>query len=59
MFYLKRFEKSSIQLKERISYAEILFIKNVGHEVNLDTPEELGEMLNEFLNRNEIMKYEF
>lgn len=41
-------KKASLQLKEHIPHAEILFIKNAGHEVNLDSPGKLGGELNIF-----------
>lgn len=44
-------KRASLKLKEYISHAEISFIKNAGHEVNMDAPEKLGETLNSFFDR--------
>lgn len=41
-------KKASMELKEYLPHAEIQFIENAGHEVNVDAPELLGKMLNTF-----------
>ncbi len=42
---------ASLQLKEHIPNVEISIINNAGHEVNIDTPKKLGEILNAFFER--------
>lgn len=41
-------KKATKNLAERISKAEMKFIKNAKHEVNNDAPEELADILNDF-----------
>lgn len=41
-------KKASLQLKEQIPQAELTIIKNAGHEVNMEAPEELGRVLESF-----------
>lgn len=43
-------KRASLQLKEQLPKAEIIFIENAGHEVNIDTPEKLGKILSAFFN---------
>ncbi len=43
-------KKASQKLKEQIPYGKITFIKNAGHEVNIDAPKQLGKVLDRFLN---------
>lgn len=45
-------KKASIDLRELLPHAEIQIIENAGHEVNVDSPEKLGEILNAFYMRN-------
>ena len=40
--------KASLELAEKIPNAELRFIKDAGHEVNKDAPEELARVLDEF-----------
>lgn len=42
-------KKASLQLNKQIPNTEITFIKNAGHEVNVEAPKELGQILNTFL----------
>ncbi|MBS5316113.1 MAG: alpha/beta fold hydrolase [Clostridiales bacterium] len=44
-------KKASLQLSKQIPNTEITFIKNAGHEVNMEAPKELGQILNTFLDR--------
>ena len=44
-------KKASLQLNKQIPNTEITFIKNAGHEVNMEAPKELGQILNTFLDR--------
>lgn len=44
---------ASFQMKEQIACAEISIVENAGHEVNLDTPKELGAVLSDFFQKNE------
>lgn len=39
---------AALKLKELLPGAEIAIIPNAGHEVNTDTPEELGKLLSDF-----------
>lgn len=41
-------KRASLNLKELLPRAEISIIRNAGHEVNSDAPEELGELLSAF-----------
>lgn len=41
-------KQASLQLKEHIPNSEIIFIKNAGHEVNVDASKILGTTLNTF-----------
>lgn len=47
-------KKATIELSQLLSNAEVKFINNSGHEVNIDAPEELGATLNDFFLRNKI-----
>lgn len=47
-------KKAAKKLAESIIKAEILFIKNAKHEVNVDTPKELAETLNYFYNKHHL-----
>ncbi|MEG1059805.1 MAG: alpha/beta hydrolase [Terrisporobacter sp.] len=47
-------KKATIKLHESISDSEIMFIKNAKHEVNIDTPKELAEIIDEFYHRYNI-----
>lgn len=38
-------QKAAKQLVKRLSNAKIEFIKNAGHEVNVDMPEKLAEVI--------------
>lgn len=40
--------KASLELKNKISNANILIVKNAGHEVNLDKPKKLANAINSF-----------
>lgn len=42
-------KKASAQLKAQIPNAEMVVIKQAGHEVNIDAPEKLGKLLNDFI----------
>lgn len=37
--------KSALQLEAAIEQAKVVFIKGAGHEVNVDAPEKLAELL--------------
>ena len=41
---------ASLQLQSQLPQAELLVIKNSGHEVNIDAPEDLGKALSAFFN---------
>lgn len=41
-------KQASLQLQQQVPHAEVVFIKNAGHEVNIDAPRELGKVLNDF-----------
>ena len=43
-------EQASLQLQSQLPQAELLVIKNSGHEVNIDAPEDLGKALSAFFN---------
>lgn len=45
-------KKATKNLAKSITTAEIEFIKNAKHEVNVDAPKELAEILNGFYNRH-------
>ncbi|AIY83300.1 alpha/beta hydrolase [Clostridium baratii] len=47
-------KKASKNLAESITKAEIQFIKNAKHEVNIDAPKELAEILNDFYHRQQL-----
>lgn len=47
-------KKAAKNLAESITKAEIQFIKNAGHEVNIDVPKELAEILNDFYHRQQL-----
>ncbi len=42
-------KKASIGLSEKIKNPELFIIKNSGHEVNIDAPKQLAELLDKFL----------
>ena len=44
-------KKATKKLAENIIGAEVQFIENAKHEVNIDTPKELAEILNRFYYR--------
>lgn len=44
-------KKSAKNLSELLKKAEIQFVKNARHEVNIDAPKELAEILNKFYHR--------
>lgn len=44
-------KKATKKIAESIKNAEVKFVKNAGHEVNIDAPKELAEMLNSFYSR--------
>lgn len=44
-------KKAAKGLAERIAGAEIHFMENSGHEVNIDVPQELAECINDFFDR--------
>ena len=41
-------KKASSELAKLLPQAELKIIENAGHEVNIDAPEKLGEILNSF-----------
>lgn len=41
-------KKASIELAERLAHAKLCMVKEAGHEVNVDTPEQLAKVLNGF-----------
>lgn len=41
---------ASLQLKEKISNAELIVIHHAGHEINVDAPAKLGHTLDHFFN---------
>lgn len=41
-------KKAAYNISESIAKSKIQFIKHAGHEVNIDAPKELGEILNQF-----------
>lgn len=43
-------KQASVQLQSQLPQAELLVIKNSGHEVNIDAPEDLGKALSKFFN---------
>ena len=43
-------KQASLQLQSQLPQAELLVIKNSGHEVNIDAPEDLGKALSTFFN---------
>ena len=43
-------KQASLQLQSQLPQAELLVIKNSGHEVNIDAPEDLGKALSAFFN---------
>lgn len=47
-------KKASKHLAQSISKSETKFIKNAKHEVNVDAPKELAEILNDFHNRHQL-----
>lgn len=44
-------KKASTTLAHEIKHSEIKFIKNAGHEVNVDAPKELAQIINEFYHK--------
>ena len=49
-------KKASIGLNESLSNSEIQIVDGSGHEVNIDRPKQLGDVINDFYNRNGIFK---
>ncbi|MCC0673148.1 alpha/beta hydrolase [Clostridioides sp. ES-S-0145-01] len=47
-------KKATKNLAESITKAEIQFIKDAKHEVNIDAPKELAEILNDFYYRHKV-----
>ena len=45
-------KKATKNLSKNILKSEIQFIRNAKHEVNLDAPKELAEVLNDFYKRH-------
>ena len=41
--------KSAIQLNDNIKYSQLKIIPNAGHQVNIDAPEELANIIIDFL----------
>lgn len=41
-------QAASMKLKEQIENAEIMFIPNAGHEINIDNPIQLGKVISSF-----------
>lgn len=41
-------KKASVELQNRLPNAKLQFIKNAGHEVNVENPKELGEVIQKF-----------
>ncbi len=46
-------KSASLKLKQELPHAELFMIPHAGHEVNLDSPAELGKKLNIFFQCNE------
>ena len=44
-------QQASLQLQAQLPQAELLLVKNAGHEVNKDAPEDLGKALAAFFKR--------
>lgn len=42
-------KKAAIGLRERIKNAELVIIEKSGHEINIDNPTQLGNLLNKFI----------
>ena len=49
-------KKASIGLNESLSNSEIQIVDGSGHEVNIDRPKQLGDVINDFYKRNGIFK---
>lgn len=47
-------KKASIGLNESLSNSEIQIVDGSGHEVNIDRPKQLGDVINDFYKRNGI-----
>lgn len=47
-------KKASKNLFKNIRKSEIQFIKNAGHEVNIDAPQKLATILNEFYHKYQL-----
>ncbi|NLZ67368.1 MAG: alpha/beta hydrolase [Clostridiaceae bacterium] len=45
--------KASIELADKISDSELKVLNGIGHEVNMEAPKELAEILKDFFLRNE------
>ncbi len=45
-------KKAAVRMNERIAGSELLFVAGAGHEVNVDSPNELGKVLSEFFGEN-------
>lgn len=43
-------KQASVQLQSQLPQSKLLIIKNAGHEVNIDAPDELGKELLQFFN---------
>ena len=41
-------KKAAVQLSQRLPYAKLKVIEAAGHEVNLDAPEELSKVMDDF-----------
>ena len=48
-------KKASLELSEKLN-SKVIFVKNSGHEVNIDAPERLAKILSKF--HNKIQKTE-
>lgn len=47
-------KKASMDLNRLLPHSEIQLIENAGHEINIDEPEKLGRILNEFFCKNTL-----
>lgn len=47
-------KKAAKNLGENITKAEIQLVKNSKHEVNIDAPKELGEIINDFYHKHKL-----
>lgn len=45
---------ATIELKQQINHAELKIIPHAGHEINKDNPVELGKILSNFIDVNDV-----